>query len=64
MSKAEKIEKIFEAIEEVEDDIKVLQSNIAKAREYLTNTKAEDIDTKYFAENFDIEEGLKHIELF
>lgn len=63
MSKAEKIEQILEAIKEIEEDIKVLQSNIDKAREYLSKD-IEDINEEYFYKYLDIEEGLNHIELF
>ena len=63
MSKAEKIEQILEAMKEIEEDIKVLQSNIDKAREYLSKD-IEDINEEYFDKYLDIEEGLNHIELF
>ena len=64
MSDAERVQKVLEQIEEVEADIKILQENLKKAKEYLTNTNVEDIDEEYFDEHFDIEEGLKHIVLF
>ena len=64
MSDAERVQKVLEQMEEVEEDIKVLQENLKKAKEYLTNTNVEDIDEEYFDEQFDIEEGLKHIVLF
>jgi hypothetical protein len=64
MSDAERVQKVLEQMEEVEADIKVLQENLNKAKEYLTNTNVEDIDEEYFDEQFDIEEGLKHIVLF
>ena len=64
MSNAERVQKVLEQMEEVEADIKVLQENLNKAKEYLTNTNVEDIDEEYFDEQFDIEEGLKHIVLF
>lgn len=63
MSKAEKIEQILAAMKEIEEDIKVLQSNIDKAREYLSKD-IEDINEEYFDKYLDIEEGLNHIELF
>lgn len=63
MSKAEKIEQILEAIKEIEEDIKVLRSNIDKAKEYLSKD-IEDINEEYFYKYLDIEEGLNHIELF
>lgn len=64
MNKTEKIKEILKAMEEVEEDIKILQSNINKAKEYLENNDAESIDTDYFDKCLDIEQGLKHIELF
>ena len=63
MSKAEQIKKLLKAYKEVEEDIKVLQSNIDKAREYLSKD-IEDIDADYFDKHYDIEEGLNHISLF
>lgn len=64
MSDAERVQKVLEQMEEVEADIKVLQKNLNKAKEYLTNTNVEDIDEEYFDEQLDLEEGLKHIVLF
>lgn len=64
MNKTEKVKEILKAIEEVEEDIKILKSNIDKAKEYLKNNDAESIDTDYFNECLDIEQGLKHIVLF
>ena len=63
MSKAEQIKKLLKAYKEVEEDIKVLQSNIDKARKYLSKD-IEDIDADYFDKHYDIEEGLNHISLF
>ena len=64
MSDTERVQKVLEQMEEVEADIKVLQKNLNKAKEYLTNTNVEDIDEEYFDEQLDLEEGLKHIVLF
>ena len=64
MNKTEKVKEILKAMEEVEEDIKILQSNINNAKEYLENNDAESIDADYFDECLDIEQGLKHIELF
>lgn len=64
MSKQEEIQNVLEAIKEVEEDIKVLQTNINIAKGYLTNTKTEDVDFEYFDEHLDVEKGLKHIILF
>lgn len=64
MSDAERVQKVLEQMEEVEADIKILQKNLNKAKEYLTNTNVENIDEEYFDEQLDLEEGLKHIVLF
>lgn len=64
MNKTEKVKEILKVIEEVEKDIEILQSNVNKAKEYLENNDAESIDADYFDEYLDIEQGLKHIELF
>lgn len=64
MSKQEEIQNVLEAIKEVEEDIKVLQTNINIAKGYLTKTKTEDVDFEYFDEHLDVEKGLKHIRLF
>ena len=64
MTIEEKVNQILEAIDEVEKDIETLKNNIEQAKKYLTETKLEDIDTRYLNEEIDIERGLKHIELF
>lgn len=64
MLKKWRIKVILDEMQEVEEDIVILRNNIAKAREYLLNNKAEDIDIKYFNDTLDIEQGLKHIEIF
>ena len=64
MVKNWKIKAILDEMKELEDDIAVLQNNIIKAKEYLLNTKPEDIDIEYFNDAHDIERGLNHIELF
>ena len=64
MSKQEKIQNVLEAIKEVEEDMRVLQTNINIAKGYLTKTKTEDVDFEYFDEQLDVEKGLKHIVLF
>lgn len=64
MTMEEKRNRILEAMIEVEEDIKVLQNNIEKARKYLTETEADKLDADYFDECLDIEKGLKHISLF
>ena len=54
---------MFAVLAEVEADIETLKKNIASAREDLpkVQTKAE---AKAFDRSHDLEEGLKHIELF
>lgn len=64
MTIEKKVNQILEAIDEVEKDIETLKNNIEQAKKYLTETKLEDIDTRFFNEEIDIERGLKHIELF
>ena len=64
MSKQEKIQNVLDAIKEVEEDIRVLQTNINIAKAYLTKTKTEDVDFEYFDEHLDVEKGLEHIMLF
>lgn len=64
MSKAEQIQNVLESIIEVEEDIKILQTNINIAKGYLTKTKTEDVDFEYFDTQLDVEKGLKHIRLF
>ena len=48
---------------ELDAEIQTLSDRIAKAREDLANVYTED-DAKRFAENCDLEKGLKHIQLF
>lgn len=54
---------LFAVLMELEADIKVLSNNIAKAYEDLANVHTME-DAKQFDESHDLEEGLKHIELF
>lgn len=64
MDKATAIKEYLEQLKKLEKDIETLQSNISKAREYLEKTNAENLDVEYFDENFNIEKGLKYIEVF
>lgn len=64
MDKATAIEEYLEQLKKLEKDIETLQSNISKAKEYLKNIEAENLDAEYFDENFNIEKGLKYIEVF
>lgn len=59
-----RVKGLLNEMEELEEDIVILNNNIAKARDYLLNTKEEDIDINHFNNDLDIEQGLKHIELF
>ena len=63
--KEKKIE-ILKAIKEVEDDITVLQTNIERAKSYLNDLSDEitQEEADKFDKELDIENGLKHIELF
>lgn len=54
---------LFAILMELEADIKALSNNIAKAYEDLANVHTME-DAKQFDESHDLEEGLKHIELF
>lgn len=54
---------LFAVLMELEANIKVLSNNIAKAYEDLANVHTME-DAKQFDESHDLEEGLKHIELF
>ena len=48
---------------ELDVDIQTLSDRIIKAREDLVNIYTVD-DAKRFDENYDLEKGLKHIQLF
>ena len=54
---------IFAVLAEVEADIETLKKNIASAREDLPRVQTE-AEAKAFDQSHDLEEGLKHIELF
>lgn len=54
---------IFASLMELEADIKTLSDRIAKTYEDLANVHTMD-DAKAFNESHNLEEGLKHIELF
>ena len=54
---------LFSVLMELETEIVILSRNIAKAYEDLANVKTLD-DAKEFDENHDLEDGLKHIQLF
>ena len=48
---------------ELETDVKVLSSNIAKASEALADVHTME-DAEQFDKDHDIEDGLKHIRIF
>lgn len=54
---------MFAVLAEVETDIETLKKNITRAREDLPRVQTE-AEAKAFDQSHDLEEGLKHIELF
>lgn len=50
-------------LDELQNDILILQSNIKKAKNELINVETEE-DIEHFYEENDLEDGLKHISLF
>ena len=60
--KKKKIE-LLGALVELEEDIKVLRKNVVKAMEDLPKVETLE-DVIEFGKNHDLEEGLKHIQLF
>lgn len=54
---------MFVILAELDADIRTLSDRIAKAREDLANVYTVD-DAERFDENGDLENGLKHIQLF
>ena len=54
---------LYAMLKEVDDDIEILRKNVAKARDDLEKVQTMD-DAKKFDESHDLEEGLKHIQLF
>ncbi len=67
MTDREKIEKrkteLYAILKEVEDDIENLRKSVAKARSDLESVQTM-ADAEKFDECHDLEEGLKHIQLF
>jgi len=59
----ESIEKIKELLAELDADIKTLQDNLKKVHDFMA-TNPTDEQAKEHIEIFEIEKGLKHIELF
>ena len=58
----EKKEEIRKNIEELKEDIKILNKNISEFESVLDKVNSFDEMEQY--EEMDIEEGLKHIEIF
>lgn len=54
---------MFAILAELDADILTLSDRIAKAREDLANVYTVN-DAEWFDENCDLENGLKHIQLF
>lgn len=58
-----KKEELYTFLVELEQDIKILQDNILKVKEDVKDINSEE-ELMMFADEADIEYGLKHIELF
>lgn len=56
-------EKLYTFLAELEQDIKILQDNILKIKEDVKDINSKE-ELKMFADEVDLECGLKHIELF
>ena len=54
---------LFAVLLELEDDLRILRENIAKARAALVKVQT-IADAKEFDEYCDLEKGLNHIRLF
>lgn len=63
MDVEKKRDELLAILAELDAEIQTLSDSIAKACEDLANVYTED-DAKRFAENCDLEKGLKHIRLF
>lgn len=50
-------------LDELQNDILILKSNIKKAKNELINVETEE-DIEHFRKENDLEDGLKHISLF
>lgn len=59
----QKKEELYAFLAELELDIKILQDNILKVKEDVKDTNSEE-ELIMFADEADIEYGLKHIELY
>lgn len=58
-----KKEELYTFLVELEQDIKILQDNILKVKEDVKDMNSEE-ELIMFADEADIEYGLKHIELY
>ena len=56
-------EKLYTFLAELEQDMKILQDNILKIKEDVKDINSEE-ELRMFADEVDLECGLKHIELF
>lgn len=56
-------EKLYTFLTELEQDMKILQDNILKIKEDVKDINSEK-ELRMFADETDIEYGLKHIELY
>lgn len=59
----QKKEELYAFLAELELDIKILQDNILKVKEDVKDINSEE-ELMMFADEADIEYGLKHIELY
>lgn len=59
----QKKEELYAFLAELELDIKILQDNILKVKEDIKDINSEE-ELIMFADEADIEYGLKHIELY
>ncbi len=56
-------ERLYTFLADLEQDMKILQNNILKIKEDLKDINSEE-ELRMFADEVDLECGLKHIELF
>lgn len=56
-------ERLYTFLADLEQDMKILQDNILKIKEDLKDINSEE-ELRMFADEVDLECGLKHIELF
>lgn len=63
MDVEKKRDELLAILEELDAEIQTLSGRVAKARKDLANVHTAD-DAKRFDESHDLENGLKHIQLF